>query len=252
MKKLVDKRTKFKLYLLIVLVSLLFLSGLQNHPALAYSVNLTIEAIEDAGSASLQNAFARFVKEDDRQFTLHVVDPNSVSQWSSKDDVVNYAASHNHWDHAWVLESAGNIWSQSDHIVGETLVGLSAGIYRISVAGGAFTYDRFGWSPYYGKYYWQLQIRGFLEDDTPVGPPQMLGSIGDYLNPDDAYYDNLGKYLDIHLPGNGHLVFWILDWNSLDNWGTLEVNVTLVPVPGTFLLLGTGLVFFAVRMRLQK
>ena len=240
-----SRNTRFRYYLLMFL-SVFFFSGAGDHSVLA--INLTVNAIEDAGlSPLLPPPYARFVEEENRQNVLDVVDPSSIGQWSSAANVYKYADDYNNWNTKWILEAAGNIWSQSDPVVGESLTGLSAGTYRISVVSGAFMYDSFDWSDYDDKYWWQLHILGL-----PIGGSlisKILGSTDPYLSAALALSDNLGEYLDIDLPYGGSLVFWIWDTNSLDNAGSLTFNVTLIPEPATFILLGTGMLFLVKRFR---
>lgn len=239
------KITQFEYYLLIFL-SLFFLLGTSNHSALANT--LTVDAIEDAGLSPLSPApFARFDKENFGG-VLHNVpnNPPPGNQWKSADEVKTYASSEGLKD--WWLWSAGNIWSQSDTIVGESLTGLSPGTYRVSVVSGAFEYDAFDWNDTYkDKFWWQLHILGIPNGEPLIS--KILGSIDPYLSADEALSDNLGEYVDITLPSGGSLVFWIWDTNSLDNAGSLTFDVTPIPEPATFVLLGTGMLFLVKRFR---
>jgi len=254
------KKTQLKYYLLIFLF-VFFLSGTWDHIALAYSIDLTVEAIEDGGLIPRQDPFARFDKKGSSD-VLHVVptNPPPGSQWDDKADVVAYIdpylveyATKNNLSKLpdWWLWSAGNIWSQTDTIVGESLTGLSAGTYRISPVDGAFRYDSFGWSPNVGDdlYRWQLHIQARSSTGSLIGSDQILGSTSYYSTAALALSASLGEYVDITLPDGGSLVFWIWDWNSLDNAGSLDFNVTQIPEPTTFVLLGTGILFLMKRFR---
>lgn len=247
MKKTIAKPTKksqFKYYLLLFL-SVFFLSGTSDHSALAYT--LTVDAIDDAGLSPGQNAFARFDREN-FGVELHVVpnNPPPGNQWKSADEVKSYALLEGLSN--WWLWSAGNIWSTDDKIVGESLTGLSAGTYRVSVVRGAFEYDAFDWNDTYkDKFWWQLHILGLPNGEPLIS--KILGSTDPYLSAGEALSDNLGEYVDITLPSGGSLVFWIWDTNSLDNAGSLTFDVTPIPEPTTVILLGTGMLFLVKRFR---
>jgi hypothetical protein len=71
----------------------------------------------------------------------------------------------------------------------------------------------------------------------------MLGSNQGYDTAADALQANLASYLDISLTNGGSLNFWIYDWNSIDNSGSLTFEVLPVPEPSTLALLGLGLPF---------
>lgn len=209
----------------------------------AYSVDLTIDSKDDAGiSPILPFPFVKFVYSDGELY----VSPNE-GPFNSKDDVYNYADSKGITD--WTLQSAGNIWSQSDYIVGDFIIGLTQGPYRVSVLDGAFMYDSFDWSIYSGKYWWQLHIQARKPTGEPYGSDIILGSTNPYNSASEALSDNIGKYVDIYVPSGGSFIFWIYDTNSIDNSGSLTFNVTLIPLPSTLILFGSALVFLAIKSR---
>jgi len=251
----------FRRFTMIGLFVTAFMGVLQS-PAFGFplTIELTINAIDDAGQSPNQVAYLRFA----------YVDPSSGnpayyyvlpvgSQWTSRVPVDQFAIDHN--ISGWQLESEGNIWSPSpdnDFIVGDALINLPAGIYRISVVAGAFQYDSFNWSDYAGQWRWQLQIQAqeFDDDGNIVGYHDYgLGFFGlpiDYYPSKlEAIQENRGKYLDVPVNEGGSLNFWIWDWNSIDNSGSLTFDVAMAPIPepSTLILVGTGLFFLARRFR---
>lgn len=216
----------------------------------ALGIQMTIDGIDDAGQFAGQEAYLKFV--DSSGVTLTTITTAEVSsQWTSSSNVYSYAASKD-LPSPWFLQSAGNIWS-SDTIVGDTFTSPATGVYRISPADGAFTFDSFGWSGVVNKWLWELQIY-VVEDDINY----TLGSKSLYDKGYLALGATLGKYIDITLVEGEKLVFWIADGsfygppnerNTIDNSGSLTFNVVLIPEPSTLLLVGTGLLFLPRRFR---
>jgi hypothetical protein len=212
-----------KCLVLMALVSL-FLGA----PGVGLACVITLDARQDAGEYPGVSEFLGFAYGDNYENFQYV--PTPSTPWTSSQPVYEYAAAN--IPGAWLLHSAGNVWT-SDPAVGESLLGLHSGTYRISALSGAFTYDSFGWSPN-TDYLWHLDIK------------VQQGAAGDI-----SYYtlDSIGNYIDISLVDGGSLYFWINDWNSIDNLGEISFNVAAVPEPSTLLLLGSGLVLLARRIR---
>ncbi len=238
------EKTK-KPYWFILLVSVMILWGASESRSWGYSITMTIDSRDDAGiSPILPFPFVKF----EYPSGVHYV-PSSEGPFNSKENVSSYADSKGIT--GWTLYSSGNIWS-SDQIVGDFLIGLAPGPYRVSVVSGAFMRDSFNWSNYYGSFWWELHIQVRDPSGNPIGSDYILGSNSPYSSADEALSSNLGKYYDFNLPPGGSLLFWIYDLNSIDNLGNLTFKVTLVPIPSTILLFGTGLIFFVKRIRLKK
>jgi hypothetical protein len=252
-------------HFLVIALFVVSLTGVLGGPA--FGIQMTIDAVDDAGQLAGQDAYLKFV---DTYGGEYFITPEEVpSRWTSRIPVDEYAIDHRIY--GWHLESAGNIWS-SDTIVGDALTGLEAGVYRISALDGAFTYDSFAWSDVAGKWLWQLQIYaiGAIEGGEIQNLNYTLGSSDLYGTGGEALEQWAGKYIDITLAEGGKLNFWIADgtlggttpeeiyynaWhrNSIDNEGNLTFDVTKIPTPvpepATLMLVGTGLFFLVRRSR---
>lgn len=233
--------------IMFVLLSL----GITN--GLAYGATFTVDAREDAGMYPGEPAYLQFVSKgidfpgpatdpDWTHYTpLYNGDPHSVDTYAYNAGIPR----------SWVLQSAGNVWS-SDTTVGESLTGLHAGTYRVSPIGSAFEYSFSDGVPPYNKFWWQLSVlahdvyvNGQLESDYSA----IVGSTTPYDTAADALQANMGNYMDFKMAEGGSLTFWIYDWNSIDNSGSLTFNVAPVPEPSTFLLLTVGLAFLIRKIR---
>ena len=224
-------------YFIALSFTFLFLA-LSSGPAL--SDLYTINAKDDAGQSPGQGAYAQLVYSDGTTSGFSA-QPTSFSD-------VNGAAIKGNWS----LFSAGNVWS-ADTTVGES-IDLSAGMYRISVVDGGFTYDSFGWpgSEYSNKWLWGMNIKSQWTDgngktdgyDYWLGSGTMYGSAGDALNA--TLQGNGTAFVDIGLGGPGSLSFWINDWNSIDNGGSLTFSVTPVPESSTLPFLAGILLLLSV------
>jgi hypothetical protein len=229
----------------VVLLFVFFLLGIS--ASFACSAIMTVDGKEDAGLDAGLAAFARFVDASPPKNTLLTVLPTDPP-FLSDTDAYTFAQNISNWS----LQSAGNIWSTTDLIVGESLSGLDAGSYRITPIGGAYMYDSWGWDPNYNyHYWWDLRVRA---DEDSNGPGAnslyaMLGSTTGYDLPALAFQAVQGSYLDIAVAQGGSLNFWIWDWNSIDNSGGLDFSVTRVPEPATFMFLALGLPFLLCRTR---
>jgi hypothetical protein len=183
----------------------------------AFSTLYTIDAKDDAGEFPGQAAYApQFL--DSKGVVLGTLS----SQPASAANV--YAAAQGFSD--WSLHSAGNIWSM-DTIVGDSYH-FSAGTYRIDAVRGGFLYNSFG--PDWGNVYdslWSVnitaQVDGSAYTDTTT--------LGTFFAKDVG---TVPLYTYVTLSGPGSLDFWIYDWNSIDNSGSLTFSITSVPEPSTF------------------
>jgi hypothetical protein len=228
-------------HFLVIFIAITGLVGMA--PGLAFSVQMTIDAVDDAGQSPGQGAYLKLVYPSGP----HDVTNQEVSQqWTTSSQVYSYASGIVPQDppEPWELQSAGNIWSPTDLVAGDTLSNLAAGVYRVSVVDGAFLYDSFNWSNYQGNWWWQLHIQSSMLPGSVI-----LGDTNPFGSAQSAFSNSFGDYVDIPVETGGSLTFWIWDSNSIDNSGSLTFDVIPIPEPSTFILAGTGLLFLYQRFR---
>ena len=225
-----------------------FVLGLGILQGAACADTLTVYGRTDAGLYPGQGAYLSFVDATDGHL-LNTVDP-SIPAWTSASQIYDYALAHGLAN--WQLNAAGDIWSP-DLVVGEALTNLPAATYQITPVAGAYMYDGMGWDPAYaGKYWWELQIKAndvLLSGVVVPTAYYMLGSYDWYSSVDAAFAASQSLSKNITLAEGGSLEFWIWDWNSIDNSGSLTFQVSAIPEPSTLLLCATGVLMLLARRR---
>lgn len=140
---------------------------------------------------------------------------------------------------AYSIESGGNVFDDdfdvaSDKIY-ETLF-LTAGTYTIRLSDNSSAYNLLEGSDNYWNAY--VQIFGGINANFGYGAPT-------FEHEDDAisFYKNNYNGTPIEVLENSWVNFYINDWNSLDNTGsvTLDIQPAPVPEPATLLLFGSGI-----------
>ena len=242
------------IYKKLIVIMTIFAVLIAGHGTLFAATTINLDGIEDSGISPGLSAYLRFTRSGYPDININ---KNSTTQFTTSTEIYDYAADTLHISD-WVLESAGNIWSNVDLIVGETL-DLSAGTYRISPTIGeynAYEYDSFDWDDAYKNlYWWNLYITAqnvYVSDTVAAEGYYELGSRDGKATADKAFNDVYGSYRDIHLAEGGSLTFYIWDWNSIDNSGGLSFKVEAVPLPPTLILMLSGFGLIIIRDSYQR
>jgi hypothetical protein len=233
---------------ILLIASLLFI-GMSANFVFGYSIDLN--AIDDAGKAPGWEAYVKFNDSLDGNAENGPV-------WVTAQDVYDYAEKEE-VPSPWILESGGNIWSQDDIIIGESLLNLHAGTYRIAPLDGTYqsvARDAFGWSDSTkGLWWWEMEIQArnvYVNGQHEDYWDYKLGSSNPYTSAQAAFDAAINDYVDITMAEGGSLIFWIFDTNSIDNTGGLSASISAIPVPSTILLLSSGMLLLPYFRKLKR
>ena len=149
----------------------------------------------------------------------------------------------------WRVESAGDVFNNPAQVIYKTL-SIAPGTYtlRLTNDSRAYQLNEFLWpNESNGAPVWNAYVQMLARyDDTSTGSfnfgdwSDFKGSESDVL----TYYRNNVDGMSITIPKSGTMYFYINDYNSVDNGAsvTLEFSASPVPLPGSLVLLGSGLV----------
>jgi hypothetical protein len=158
----------------------------------------------------------------------------------------------------WHIESAGDVFNHPENAIYKTLP-VTPGTYKLSLTpdSQAYQLNAFLWgneggtpAPKWNAYV-QMYVKyndGTVDSVNFGNGSQTFGSEADALAFYRLHYD--GEILNLTKPGT--IEFYINDYNSVDNGGSvsLEFDKTCpVPVPGGLVLLGSALVSMFTRRR---
>ena len=153
----------------------------------------------------------------------------------------------------WGIESGGDPFNAPSSPILTSGTELSAGTYSISLAENSTAYDL---EDYWHKNSWNAYVQIWADYGNGEGASFNFGE-GDWSFASEAaaleHYSYNVDGMEITLAYDADLYFYLNDYCSLDNGGsiTLDIQSCSVPVPGTLYLLfsGLGMLIFKRRSR---
>ncbi|RJQ23224.1 MAG: hypothetical protein C4560_00675 [Nitrospiraceae bacterium] len=199
------------------------------------STSVTLDGIANAGywadDLTSTYLYVKDLADDSYYYQWRYGDPDAL-RWSNLDDVV---ADLNTQGFSWWLESGGDPFNKPSSPIW-TSVFLEKGEYEINLAPDSSAYNL---SDYWGGNTWNayVQIWAGYGDSFNFGEGSYISaSENDALD----YYHATVDGMTFSLKEDSNLYFYINDTNSIDNSGSVKLNVSVVPEPGQVLLFISG------------
>ena len=248
-----------KIRSILYLVACIGFFSLMVSTAGAYSV--TLDSVDNAGwyNGSLDQSYLRLFDEGN---TLQWSYDGGNLLWSDFTGLV--ADLSDGWIGAnpsgiylgnYTIQSGGDVFGSPPPSPIWTSLGLPGGQYQISLDPNSRAYNIEGYNDpnYLGSDKWNAYVQMWTSDGQSLafgGGGSFFGSEADAL----TYYQAASNNISLYLASNADLFFYINDNNSLDNIGsvTLNIQASTAPIPATFPLLFTGLATLAASRIVRK
>jgi hypothetical protein len=239
------------------LISILFAAMLLVTISFSYSnastTSVTLDGIANAGywADDLTSTYL-YVKDlkdltdntDDTYSFQWRYDGSTPLPWSNMNDLITDLNSQ---EFNWWLESGGDPFNHPSSPIW-TSVFLEKGLYEINLAPDSEAYNL---TDYWGNNDWNNYVQMFAayDDSFNFGEGSYITDSKD--NSLDYYRSNVDG-MTISLKEDTNLYFYINDNNSVDNAGSVKLNVSVVPEPGQVALFITGAILLVVRYQRKK
>lgn len=213
----------------------------------ASTTTVTLDGIANAGwwADDLTSTYL-YVKDkaDDSYFFEWRYGSSPALPWSNLTDLITYLNSQG-FD--WWLESGGDPFGAPSSPIW-TSVFLAKGLYEVSLAPDSEAYNL---SDYWGENHWNAYVQMY----AAYGDGFNYGEGSDITDTKDNalnYYRANVDGMTISLKEDTNLYFYINDTNSIDNAGSVKLNVSVVPEPGQVVLFVTGAILLVVWHQRRK
>jgi hypothetical protein len=232
------------------LISILFAIMLQVVISFSYShastTTVTLDGIANAGwwADNLESTYLYVRDRDSGIYTYQWRYGSGALQWNNLDELVTDLKGQNF---NWWLESGGDPFNKPSSPIW-TSVFLEKGLYEISLAPDSEAYNL---TDHWGNNDWNAYVQMYASygDSFKFGEGSYITDTKDNaLN----YYRSNVDGMTISLKEDTNLYFYINDYNSVDNAGSVKLNVNVVPEPGQVLLFITGATLLVVWHQRKK
>jgi hypothetical protein len=154
----------------------------------------------------------------------------------------------------WKIESGGDVFGNPGNPIWKYL-NLVAGTYTLNLTPNSHAYDltAYTWPQENPRHEWNDYVQ--ILAVSPSGSESFsFGGYNGYWQTTESaalqFYRANVDGMEITLPQDSTVYFFINDYNSVDNAGSVSLEIEAVPIPGSILLLGPGLAWLlASRMR---
>ncbi len=245
---------KYRLFLskCLVLVILVFTAQM----ARAYTVHL--DGVANAGwhAYNLDTSYLNIINPENGSYYYHwEYGGTTALTWSTHDELRNDLSDGYLGDSSsgielqdWAIESSGDVFGTPVPIIQS--IELPKGWYEINLVTDSNAYNIL--SPWDGDgNEWNAYVQFFGDFGS-----FSYGNTQQFFDDQQAtldYYSANHDGTTFFLEQDSQLFYFINDINSIDNASsvTLDITSTSVPVPGSFLLLGSGMALVAIRRKIS-
>jgi len=215
--------------------------------AVASTNTVMLDGVQNAGywADDLTSTYLNVKNLDDSSYFYQWrYGSSSPLLWTSMNEMITDL---NFQEVNWWLESGGDPFNNPSQPIW-TNVFLEKGIYDVSLAPDSSAYNLLD---YWGENNWNAYVQMWAEYDDSFN----FGE-GSYISSNESnalqfYRDNVdGMRIDLQQDTN--LYFYINDINSIDNSGSIKLNVAVVPEPQQVMLFISGAIPLATWPRRQR
>jgi hypothetical protein len=188
--------------------------------------------------------------------------------WVSREDLVGDLTNNILFDETqqethfgdWLVEAGGDPFKSPEKLIWKS-ISLNAGTYVLSLTSDSHAYNLtdYKWPEEDPRSLWNAYVQIYADYGGGAsasfnfgefyGDPNITQTEADVLN----YYRNVVDGMQITLTQAADVYFYINDTNSIDNAGSVSLEIQPVPEPAAVYLLGTGLMgLAALRGRFRR
>ena len=230
---------------LVLIVLMLLILSFSN--AVASTNTVMLDGVQNAGywADDLTSTYLNVKNLDDSSYFYQWrYGSSSPLLWTSMNEMITDL---NFQEVNWWLESGGDPFNNPSQPIW-TNVFLEKGIYDVSLAPDSSAYNLLD---YWGENNWNAYVQMWAEYDDSFNFGEGSYIASGESNALQFYRDNVdGMRIDLQQDTN--LYFYINDINSIDNSGSIKLNVAVVPEPQQVMLFISGAIPLATWPRRQR